>query len=281
MIFQYVFVFFLATPGPAGGGARPGPLLKGCRLARLSGSAVRLDDVRLTGLPGDLARGVDAALAGLRGRWRWSAPCRKQLTRTLTRTARQALADEGYWQAEVNAILSRAGAAVIAHVSVAKMGRRTLAGALDVSNVSRSTRLALLRRVKVRSGKVVRARVLRADAVSITRFFQDRGHVFAKTRVVTRRHSGGRYVDVTFVPSTGPRYKVRAIRVQGASSTGRALVQRALSHVRRKVYNHGRILEGVARLTRTGAFKSVTFKSLKAGRGWVTVVVQVRERPLR
>ena len=128
---------------------------------------------------------------------------------------------------------------------------------------------------------MIRARVVERDGAAVNRYYLDRGHTFARTGVRTRIHADGRYVDVTFVPAPGPVFKVRDVKVVGASKTGALLVRRAIGRLDKMKYSHGRLLSAVDRLRRTGAFYSVGFRSRKVGPGWVTVVVRVREKPLR
>jgi outer membrane protein assembly factor BamA len=247
----------------------------------LTPGALLLERVSIVPVSGVSFKGLNAAVGPLKGRWGWSLPCRRRLSTELKQAVRKALRNQGYWRASVSVALKRIGAAARARVSIRLNGPRCRVGALDVSGVTRHVRFRLLKKVASRSGSVIRAAVVERDTVTLTRYFLDRGHAFAVTRVRTRIHADGRYVDVTFVPSPGPVYKVKGVRVLGASKTGASLVRRAIGRLKRRKYSHGRLLAAIGRLRRTGAFHSVIFKSRKVGPGWVTVVVRVREKPLR
>jgi outer membrane protein assembly factor BamA len=252
-----------------------------CRPARLTPGALLLEQVSIVPVSGVNLKGLNAVVGPLKGRWNWALPCRRRLSAELVQAVRRALRDQGYWRASASVALKRVGAAARARVSIRLNGPRSRVGALDVEGVTRQLRFKLLKKVALRSGAVIRAKVVERDTTTLNRYFMDRGHAFAVTRVRTRIHANGRYVDVTFVPTPGPVFKVKAVNVMGASKTGASLVRRAVGPLNRRKYSHGRLLAAIGRLRRTGAFYKVNFKSRKVGPGWVTVVVRVREKPLR
>ena len=151
-------------------------------------------------------------------------------------------------------------------------------GALDVTGLAPDDRLRALGRLVLRSGHALRAEELRRSREAVADLLGDRGHAFVRVDARRRSHPEGRLVDVTFHVTPGPVVRVGAVRVRGASRTGRLLARRALILRVGDRYHRSRLRAALRRLRRAGTFRRVRLQEKRLGPRRVALIVTLTPR---
>lgn len=185
----------------------------------------------------------------------------------------------GYFRATVAVTEHQPGAHTSFVVLRARVreGARFRIGALDVTGVGPAIRLKALSRVKLRSGQFFDAQELRRSTDSVATVLADRGHAFVRVVVGRTPHKSRPLADLTFHVRPGPVVKVGRVVILGASVTGARLVRRALLLRRGSRYHRTTLVRALARLRRTGAFKSLKLTESPLGKKRIKIVVTVVE----
>ncbi len=238
--------------------------------------------VALRGLHQVSARVLQRVAKKVVPRGRLSAAQRARVARQVQRRLRERLQDLGFLAARVSVRERRPGpytSFVILEAFVTE-GHRLRVGALDVTGVSPADRLRALHRLPLRSGQILGAGDLRQGRTAVATVFADRGHAFVSVQLKPRIHADGRLVDLTFYVRPGPVARIAAIRIRGASPTGRLLIRRALVLGPGDRYHRSRLQGSIERLRKTGAFEHIRWSEARVGKDRVALDVQVTERPL-
>jgi len=238
--------------------------------------------VALRGLHQVPARDLQRMAKKIVPRGRLSATERARVARRLQLRLRDRLQDLGFLAARVSVRERRPGpnTSFVIFVATVTEGHRLRVGALDVTGVSPADRLRALHRLPLRSGQILGAGDLRQGRTAVATAFADRGHAFVRVQLKPRIHGGGHLVDLTFFVRPGPVARIAAIRIRGASPTGRLLIRRALILRPGDRYHRSRLQGAIERLRRTGAFEHIRWSEARVGRNRVALDVQVTERPL-
>jgi len=191
----------------------------------------------------------------------------------------QTLRGLGYLRATVAVTEHQPGAHTSFVVLRARVreGARFRVGALDVTGVGPALRLKALSVVKLRSGQFFDVADLRHGTDAVARIFADRGHAFVRVTVRRTLQKSRPLADLTFGVRPGPVVKVGRVVVLGASVTGARLVRRALLLHRGSRYHRTTLVQALARLRRTGAFKALRLTESPLGKKRVKIVVTVVE----
>jgi len=250
-----------------------------CHVVPATARTLRIKRVSYSGVRTAPLAALRQAVAPVLPSGRLSAAHRRRVARQVEVRLQRALRQMGYFRATVRVAEHQPGthtSFVVLRAQVLE-GKRFRIGALDITGVGPALRLTALSRVMLRSGQFFNARDLRRSVDSVATVLADRGHAFVRVKVTQTVHKGRPLLDLSFGVRPGPVVRVGRIVVLGASVTGVGLVRRALLLRKGARYHRTTLVRGLARLRRTGAFKSLRLTESALGKKRVKIIVQVVE----
>ncbi len=238
---------------------------------------LRIKRVALAGVHTAPRAALRRSVAPLLTAGKLSASQRRGVAVRVQRRLLRTLRGLGYFRAAVRVTEYQPGAHTSFVVLRARIteGKRHRIGALDVSGVGPQLRLKGLAVVRLRSGQFFDAGDLRRSSDAVATVLADRGHAFVRVSIKRTRHKRQPLIDLTFHVRPGPVVKVGKIVVRGASATGTRLVRRALLLRRGSRYHRTTLRRALARLRRTGAFKSLKLTETALGKKRIQITVTV------
>lgn len=250
-----------------------------CDVGPAAARGLRIKRVAFSGVHTAPLAALRRAVAPILPPGRLSRARRRLVAGRVRARLRRTLRGLGYLRAAVRVTEHQPGAHTSFVVLRARVqeGARFRIGALDVTGVGPAIRLKALSRVMLRSGQFFDAQELRRSTDSVATVLADRGHAFVRVTVLQTPHKSRPLADLTFHVRPGRVVKVGRIVIQGASATGARLVRRALLLRRGSRYHRTTLVQGLARLRRTGAFKSLRLSESAMGKKHVKIVVKVVE----
>jgi len=230
-----------------------------CGVNPAAARGLRIKRVAFSGTRTVSLAALRVAVAPILPKGRLVAARRRVVARRVQGRLQRTLRELGYHRATVQVTEHQPGVHTSFVVLRARVreGSRFRIGALDVTGVGPALRLKTLSRVLLRSGQFFGAGDLRRSTASVATVLADRGHAFVRIKVRQTPHKSRPLVDVTFHVRAGPVVKVGRIVIQGASPTATRLVRRALLLRPGSRYHRTTLTNALARLRRTGAFKSL------------------------
>ncbi|GAB4299896.1 MAG: outer membrane protein assembly factor BamA [Desulfuromonadia bacterium] len=153
-------------------------------------------------------------------------------------------------------------------------------GELVFRGETTDARKELGERLKMKPGEIFNRSHLRADVVSLTDWFADKGYAFANIVPQTRVDQDKRAVDITFDVEKGEKVYIDTINIKGNSKTRDKVIRRELKLAEGDLYGATPIRKSKQALMNLGYFEDATIATARGNAdNQMNLNVEVKEKP--